>query len=495
MASAFLPNLPKTVSASSKSLSPTISDNYKAGNSMADATRYAIFCVLWAIATLFHMAQSRIYTSQLHYVLLTLAAIALILKPASVLRLLTFIALQLYEVLFTLPNISNHWVFTTFVNLTIMQALFYLVIKKGTFQIDRVDFIRLFAPVVRVELLLLYFFVVLHKLNWDFLAPASSCAVLLYKAQHLEALLPASSALMVANIYLTLFIETLIPLLLFFRITRNAGLFIGLCFHCVIAFNSYNGFYDFSSMVFAIYFLFTDYKFSNNVASIYWKNRSRWSKIKQQFAHFSILNVFVWVALFSSALLILKLVSKAFVDYSQGLWGAYSFLFILIFILSLRKNNQPKSSPVFSVQSGAFLLFPVIVFLNGISPYLGLKTEYSFAMFSNLRTEGGITNHLFIPVSAQVFGFQDMVEIVSSSDPELQKIADENKLLTFFQFKNHVADHHPAYVRYVRNGQPHTFALATTPANDELLHKSFPLLRKTMRFRLINKVGSQPCQH
>jgi hypothetical protein len=58
--------------------------------------RYKLFCEVWAIATLFHMAQSRIYTSDLCYVLLTLAAISLIIKPGSVIRLSLLITLQLY---------------------------------------------------------------------------------------------------------------------------------------------------------------------------------------------------------------------------------------------------------------------------------------------------------------------------------------------------------------------------------------------------------------
>ena len=467
-----------------------------AGTDADDATRYAIFCALWGVATLFHMAQARIYTSQLQYVLLTLAALALIIKPSSTLRLLVLIALQLYEVFSVLPYISNHWLFTMFVNLTIVQALFYLVLKQKSFQINKAEFIRVFAPVVRVELLLLYFFVVLHKLNWGFFTPSASCAVLLFKAQHVEALLPNSAALTLANIYLTIVIETLIPVLLCFRKTRNAGLLIGLVFHCIIAFNSYNGFYDFSSMVFAAYFLFTDYKFSRNALAVYQKLNQQRADIKQRFTRFSIENMLLWLALFVGGLLLLWLTNKKFGDYSQALWGGYSFLYILLFILSLSRSYSPRPSRSFALQNASFLLFPVLVFLNGISPYIGLKTESSFAMFSNLRTEGGVTNHLFIPVSAQIFDFQkDMIEVLSSSDPELQQYARQGKLLTFFQFKNRVADARPARVAYVRRGQRRTFALATAPPDDELLRKSPKLLRKLLRFRLINKVDPQPCQH
>ncbi|MBW3128164.1 hypothetical protein [Hymenobacter profundi] len=461
-----------------------------------DATRYAIFCALWAVATLFHMAQSRIYTSQLHYVLLTLAAFVVLSKPSSVVRLLALIALQLYEVFFRLPAISNHWLFTTFVNLTILQALLWVVIKKRSLQVDRAAFLRAFAPAVRLELLVLYCFVVLHKLNWAFFSPSASCAAVLYKAQHAEALLPNSPAFILANIYLTIAIETLIPLLLIFRKTRNIGLVVGLVFHCIIAFNSYNGFYDFSSMIFAAYFLFTGYNFSTTIHRLYKNSINSWFAFKQRFSQFTLSHTLLWTALFVFLLCGIKIISKISTDYFQLIWGAYSFLYILLFLLSLYKARQYFPTRLFTLPNAFFCLLPLLVFLNGISPYIGLKTESSFAMFSNLRTEGGITNHLFIPVSAQIFDFQkDMIEVVASSDTELQRIADEGKLITFFQLKNRVADVRPARVEYIRNGQRRTFELTSAAPNDELLHKSPSLLRKFMRFRMINKVDPQPCQH
>lgn len=466
--------------------------------SAEDGARFSIFSVVWAIATLFHMAQSRIYAVQFQYVLLTLAALALIAKPSSVVRLLVLIGVQLYEVFFKLPDVSNHWIFTTFVNLTILQALLFLVVKNKSLRVDKEELLRAFAPAIRIELLLLYFFVVLHKLNWDFFSTEASCAAVLYKAQHLDALVTTSNPILLFNIYLTIFIEALIPLFLIFRKTRNIGVLIGLCFHCIIAFNSYNGFYDFSAMVFAVYFLFTNTTFSNTLLSVSEKALALKATIKKQFADFSFQNVLLIGVLIVASLLAIKVFATIFQDHFQVLWGAYSISFILLFLLSFT-NKTPQAQGVrnsFRLPSVVFLLFPVAVFLNGMSPYLGLKTETSFAMFSNLRTEGGVTNHFFIPISAQVFNFQkDMVEVVSSSDPGLQKLAAENKLLPFFKFKNYVATTRPAQVVYVRNGQQQAFTLATASPNDELIRKSSFILRKTMGFRAINKLGPQPCQH
>jgi len=461
-----------------------------------DSLRYNIFCVVWAIATLFHMAQSRLFANELHYALLTLAAVLLIAKPSSVLRLVLLIALQLYEVVARLPNITNHWIFTTFVNLTILQVLLYLVIKKRSIQVDRVVLIRTFAPLVKIELVLLYFFVVLHKLNWDFFSTSISCAAVLYKAQHIDGLFPASDTFLKLNIYSTILIETIIPLFLCFKKIRNFGLLIGLVFHCVIAFNSYNGFYDFSSMVFAIYFLFIDLDF-NKAGNILMKlKNSIYNLIGKYTVQYSFNKFFVLVCILLSLLLGVKILSLVFDDYFRMFWAVYSAIFIAVFLFLINKKQINKSFAVPVKVNGLFLLIPALVFLNGVSPYLGLKTESSFAMFSNLRTEGGITNHFFIPISAQIFDYQqDMVEVTSSSDILLQKMADENKLMTFFHFKNYVAYAKPAQVDYVRAGKRHSFTLAASSPDNELLKKSPMLLRKLMLFRAISKSIAQPCQH
>jgi len=43
------------------------------------------------------------------------------------------------------------------------------------------------------------------------------------------------------------------------------------------------------------------------------------------------------------------------------------------------------------------------------APYLGLKTESPIAMFSNLHTEGGISNHLLFSQPPYLFDYQSKV--------------------------------------------------------------------------------------
>ncbi|MEL6160845.1 MAG: hypothetical protein AAFQ40_07225 [Cyanobacteria bacterium J06623_5] len=64
------------------------------------------------------------------------------------------------------------------------------------------------------------------------------------------------------------------------------------------------------------------------------------------------------------------------------------------------------------------LFFAGIVFFWGFKPYLGLRTAGTFSMFSNLRTEGEVSNHLLLSSNPlKVWGYQeDVVEVLEIDD-------------------------------------------------------------------------------
>jgi len=137
--------------------------------------------------------------------------------------------------------------------------------------------------------------------------------------------------------------------------------------------------------------------------------------------------------------------------------------------------------------------------LNGAAPYLGLKTQSTWALWSNLRVEGGTTNHLFIPASLQLFGYTgECVTVTKTNVPALQDhhtvigdplklkflggfvertgaqavvhdaagLCDEREVLPyevpFFQLRRIIALHtipllQEFYVEYLHFGAPHRF--------------------------------------
>jgi hypothetical protein len=137
--------------------------------------------------------------------------------------------------------------------------------------------------------------------------------------------------------------------------------------------------------------------------------------------------------------------------------------------------------------------------LDGVCPYIGLKTDSSFAMFSNLRTEPGFANHLLIPHGPHPFGFQrDLVHIVESSDSMLARSARQHELVPFFTLRARVSSlaasgRRNVHVVFERGGVLYDVERAESMAE---LSRPYPLLvRKTMKFRPIDPRAPGRCTH
>lgn len=454
------------------------------------------FTVAWAIASLFHMAHSGIFDTRLNLALLSIAALYVIFRP-TLPGLIALILLQLMDVAFRMPDVTNHWIFTAFVNLTILQSVLYCVYKRKSFAVDEMDVFDTFAPAVRIEVLILYFFAVFHKLNSGFFSPEVSCATELLRAQHMGGILSTFPQLLSLNAYFTIAIELGILVMLCFRRTRHAGVFIGFLFHLVLSYSTYNAFFDFTSMILAVYFLFTSYDFNARVDE--WKKNAG-SKTKALFGIYSTARLIIVCGVIIFVVGILAGLNKILHDPAQFhlyfFWTLYGLVltYLLAKFLFVKVEQSGIEKP-FALRSSWLLILPVIVFLNGTSPYLGLKTENSYAMFSNLRTEGGVSNHFILPAEVQIFGYQkEMVEIVSSSDSKLQRLAEANQLMVLFEFRDHLQQHRPAEVVYRLNGQEKIFRKGETPMTGELSPNSV-LLSRLMKFRTISKAEPQPCAH
>ncbi len=87
--------------------------------------------------------------------------------------------------------------------------------------------------------------------------------------------------------------------------------------------------------------------------------------------------------------------------------------------------------------------------LNSVSPYVGLKTESSLTMFSNLHTEGDQWNHLLFPEAVRVFPYQDHpVRILASNDPALEAYGQAGVRLVPFELERHLRSHPGTIVTY-----------------------------------------------
>lgn len=457
--------------------------------------QFKIFAILWAIATLFHLANSSVFDSELNYALLTLAAFVVVIKP-SLPSFLILILLQVFDAIYRMPITTNHWIFTTFVNISILHVLLYLILKNRSFFIKDGDLIKAFGPVIRVEVIILYFFTAFHKLNSGFFNTDTSCATDLLLSQDIAWLVPVTPNILSANAYAVVILEFLIPTFLCFRKTRNVAIIAGVFFHGVLAYNTHNAFYDFSSMIFAAYFLFCPPSFSERIVIAFDRFRSSFSdRLKQ----FTVPKLLIFITVIIALIAVIYFLNKDLTSpktvHLCFFWSVFFILYLTTFIWIVREGEKGYASNGFSFGHASFIIMPVIVFLNGFSPYLGLKTENSFSMFSNLRTEGGTSNHYIMPSTLQIFNYQkDVVEILSSTDPTLQKLADHEQLMVLSDFRNYVIRKKPAEVHYRLNGEDMTFLMDDKNYLAMKSENSY-LVSKFMGFRLFNKWEPQPCRH
>jgi hypothetical protein len=142
-------------------------------------------------------------------------------------------------------------------------------------------------------------------------------------------------------------------------------------------------------------------------------------------------------------------------------------------------------------------VFPALVLFHGLSPYLGLRTVPAFSMFSNLRTEGGLTNHWFMPSRAlRIAGFQeDLVTMRSAQDEELLRFSRRPRR-AFYDLKMRIqrmaaAGKRDIAVSYRRGSEVHALARAET--DPELMEPVPWWQRKWLKFRPVPISTQREC--
>ncbi len=367
---------------------------------------FAAFGILWSLATLIHFAHFDGWAKDMPALMLTVAATIYLLNPQSLKMFLFFILAQALSIFADLPRVTNHWLFSFFVAITILAAYASLRLRSNEAGCSKEALFDCFAPIVRIEFVILYFFVVFHKLNFDFLAPETSCAVNHYLdlARRLP-FLPIGEWVSYWAIYGTLAIEGLILIFLIVRRLRPVGVLVAGGFHFALGINNFN---NFSAMLFAVFPLFIPGAIPELIR--------RWRDLVGRGALST-----RWMQRLGPHLgklfLTLVVIGIAFSDVKSRdagivFWNAYGLLYLFAMVSlipSLSSWSRSHAGQRFFLPNQAhriLILLPIFLILNGASPYLGLKTGTSFSMFSNLRTINGLSNHLFVGAGAQVFDYQ-----------------------------------------------------------------------------------------
>jgi hypothetical protein len=427
--------------------------------------------------------------------------VLLILRPSSLALLTAALTLNVASSWISLPYLANHILFEDIVNLAVLSAIAIVWLRHRRGQTDqqafnsrerRAEIFEAFAPSVRISVILLYFFVTLAKLNDDFFDPIGSCAAEMYRdIAPLDLTNPILAWTATAAIYGTLLFEGGIPILLLFKKTRTLGVVVGLCFHLVLAFHPYGGVEGFSSMMFAVLFLFTGEGVPATATSYLDRLREGFKALHVQRRYA------VWAVGGSLTVALAVALGQGRPVLTLWLLGALPLVACILIVLSRTPGGRRSSRTPLFAKPILLYVFPVLVILNGVAPYLGFKTETSLAMFSNLRTEDGVTNHLFIPTNWQLADYQKgLVKITDSDLPEFRKLADDGYSLTRFEFERMLRLHDDFSVSCECYG-----TILDISKDDGVIsgfdqEVSFsPLLGSVLSFREVSESAATPCTH
>jgi hypothetical protein len=366
------------------------------------------------------------------------------------------------------------------------------------------DWLAAFAPALRAELCVLYLFGVLHKLNRDYFDPSFSCAVGTFKAvapAWLDALADANDATRGALIGGSLVVESAIPFLLCFGRTRRAGIALAAAFHGFLGLR----FYAFSTGLLALYALFVPAEAWERAAERIARRRasSRLAAVLlSPLAASAVAGALLFGFAFSGAIVREGAELGPLPKGGLPLLGAAWIAFVLAplgWLLGSRALAAAfrGASPGRLASHRWLLLFPLLLLFHGFSPYLGLRTVPAFSMFSNLRTEGGLTNHWFMPDRAlRVAGFQeDLVTIFDAKDEELRRFARRPRR-TFYDFKTRIqrmaaAGKRGIEVSFRRGEEVRT--LTHAEADPELMAPAPWWQRKWLKFRPVPISTQREC--
>ena len=399
----------------------------------------SIFIWLFALASIWHYTSSGNelvnYWAHFDPVVTPLIAIAVIASlvvavyPDRTPALLAFSLAHVTVIGVRFPIVADHLVMELFLHLSILGSFAYLSIRRQSTDVSVSEIFELFSPIGRWLLIVMYFYGTFHKFNPGFMSLESSCAIPFIDGFPLPAAFLDLDIVGHAAIYGTLILESVAMVLLLSTRTKYYGMLLGMTFHFLIGISTFGTLAHFSAFALALHTLFLPSsigeRFHNDPIV------PGWMKSVTGFRIVTIAIVMLQV-LFALHMLTTRegfLVNLLFATVA-----------IALMILVLKHGQVRPQDARYRLRSplAALHVIPIMYFVYCLSPYIGLGTGGVLAMFSGLRTEGGISNHFVIREPVRLFHYQDkIVYFDAASNVSLQSLVEEEQGMTLFDFQRH----------------------------------------------------------
>lgn len=375
------------------------------------------------------------------HALVILAAAWVLLRPTAVDRVLTMLGLAVIAVVRDAPGEGSHTLLLAVCGAAILADAAWRLARDRRLPAPGELFLRA-APFLRGAVVVLYLAAGIAKLNTGYFDATTSCGAALAPriAWFDPGLLAGAGWLRIAAMYGSVAVELSLPVLLLVRRTRPAGIVLGVGFHTVLAFA---GNVPFTGVMFALYVAFLPAgAMSRAVAALERRGLPlRPVPVRVQAAALAALTL-VWLAG--------AWVTEADPAGVRAAIGNGTRLSVLVLVaagvfvaVAAHAGARPTRTAAVRRRLGAvYLVALALLAANALSPYVGLKTESSFAMFSNLQTEGRDWNHLLLPERMRVFGAQEqLVTVTAASDPALVRRTRGGTRMVRFELGRYLRPH------------------------------------------------------
>jgi len=462
----------------------------------ADARwRFGLFSALLALSLILHQLWwNGFEVPSLHFGVV-LAAFWVLSRPTSVVRLLAMLALEVVAVWLDMPGAGSH---TLLVAVCGASVLLYAAGASASARRlpDAAALFERIAPFLRVSLLVLYAAAALAKMNPGYVDASVSCAAAMVPSVVWFDPAPVDASwLLGPAMWGSILIEAALPVLLVLPRTRVAGLVLGTAFHLVLALA---GNVPFSSLALAFYVAFLPPGLVSRMRAV---TLARWPSSTGARVGPAGLATFARpaaLATFAGLWTLGGVVTDAEPSSATTAvaWGTRLVVVAVVLAaaalaLAVRRAGGRPARPArlgLRLAHPAFTAGVVVLVLNAMAPYLGLKTESAFTMFSNLQTEAGSWNHAFIPEAVRVFGYQDeLVSVIASDDPTLLRRTSRGTRIVRFELERHLRRNPGVHATWTDGSGPPRTAVAASGLS------ALALVDKVAKFRDVRPPERRGC--
>jgi len=449
----------------------------------ADQARNELFLTAFGIFSWLHLL---VYAFQFgapifpSTIAIGLLGVWLSVRPLEKRLVITLIVLMVADAWFQAPSHSNHTILKNFLLFGALLAGAWHSIRGNTFE----EFMRSVIVISRWLLLIMYFFGVFHKINAGFLNPETSCSTALWgQMPAWLGWIPFSSFGHLTS-WGTLVIETTLCLALLSQRFRRFGILSGIIFHSLLALSGYALYATFSMLSLLLHLSFLSAADARCVTSS--KLWEKWQSVRRTSTGL------VATGAYAGLLLLLAW---------NGSYAEVGLIWIILVSplvgMLISQPSEPESigpKQLLALEPKILYIVPLLFFINGFAPYLGLKTAQSMNMFANLRLEGDESNHYLIRIAGP-FKYLDDVVIIeeASGSSELLRAKTNDLGMIYYDLLDQLDREPGAYVTFVRDGVRHVAQNKETLQRDidQQLHSR--AVRKWFHFNVVDLAEPKPC--